>query len=93
MKLGDVPEETVRVTVAVSVRPPPVPVTVMVYVPVAALLLAVSVNVDDPDPGAAMLEGLKLAVTPDGIPLAERATALLNPPEIPTVIVDVPLEP
>jgi len=62
-------------------------------VPAAALLLAVRVSVEVPDPGAAMLVGLKPAVTPEGMPLAERATALLNPPETAEVIVDVPLLP
>jgi len=42
--------------------------------------------VDEPDPGFAMLVGLKLAVTPVGRPLAERAMALSNPPEIAAVM-------
>ena len=37
-----------------------------------------------------MLAGLKLAVTPAGKPLAERAIAELNPPEMDAVIVDFP---
>lgn len=61
--------------------------------PAAALLLAVRVSVEVPDPGAAMLVGLKAAVTPEGKPLAERATALLNPPETADVIVVVPVPP
>jgi hypothetical protein len=59
-------------------------------VPVVAELLTVNVRVDEPEPGAAMLVGLNAAVTPVGKPLAERATALLNPPETADVIVDVP---
>jgi hypothetical protein len=65
----------------------------MVYVPVAALVPTVSVSVEEPDPGAAMLEGLKLAVTPVGMPLAERATASSNPPETEEVTVELPLFP
>lgn len=61
--------------------------------PGAALLPAVSVSVEDPEPGAAMLEGLKPAVTPEGMPLADRATALLNPPVTVEVMVDVPFDP
>ena len=53
-------------------------------------LLAESVNVDDPEPGAGMLVGLKPAVTPEGKPLAERAIAELNPPEMAAVIEEVP---
>jgi hypothetical protein len=53
----------------------------------------VSVKVEEPDPGAAMLAGLKPAVTPEGRPLADRAMALLNPPEMAAVILDVPLAP
>lgn len=40
-----------------------------------------------------MLVGTKLAVTPVGIPLADRAMALSNPPEMAAVMVDVPLDP
>jgi len=91
--LGDVLEVTVSEMAVVLVTPPPVPVTVMVYAPTAALLLAVSVKVEVPDPGEAMLVGLKPAVTPAGMPLADRATALLNPPTTADVIVEVPLAP
>lgn len=82
-----------RETVVVFVLPPPVPVMVMVYVPVLALLLAVNVTVDVPEPGAGMDVGLKLAVTPDGWPFADKATAELKPPETVVVIFDVPLLP
>jgi hypothetical protein len=84
-----VPFVTVRVTVAVCVTPPPVPVTVIVDVPAAAAVPALRVSVEEPAPPE-MLTGLKLAVTPEGIPVAERVTALLNPPETALVIVDVP---
>jgi hypothetical protein len=93
VKLGVPLEEIVSAMVAVCVTPPPVPLTVTVYVPVTALALTVSVNVDEPDPGAEILVGLKLAVTPPGSPLAERATALLNPPETAVVMLEVPLDP
>ena len=46
-----------------------------------------------PDPGAAMDAGLKLTVTPVGCPVADTATAELNPPNTATVIVDEPLFP
>jgi antitoxin (DNA-binding transcriptional repressor) of toxin-antitoxin stability system len=38
-----------------------------------------------PEPGAAIEAGVKLEVTPDGTPVAESATAELNPPETETV--------
>ena len=40
-----------------------------------------------------MLAGLKLTVTPDGMPLADIVMELLNPPKMAAVIVDVPLPP
>ena len=43
-----------------------------------------------PAPGAAIVLGLKLTVTPEGIPLADSAIELLKPPLILVVIVDVP---
>jgi hypothetical protein len=43
-----------------------------------------------PEPGAAIELGLKLTVTPEGWPLADKATAESKPPEIVVVIVDVP---
>jgi hypothetical protein len=88
-KLGAVPLVIVRLMVAVSVKPPPAPVMVRVDVPALAPLLAVRVSVEEPDPPE-MVVGLKLAVTPDGNPLAARETALLNPPETPLEIVEVP---
>ena len=59
----------------------------------AALLLMVRVNVDEPEPGEGILSGLKLAVTPEGKPLADSAIAPSNPPEAVAVIVDVPWPP
>src|SRR5271154_3995353 len=84
---------TVSDTVAACVVPPPVPDTVMVYVPTAVVDATASVSVDEPDPGAAMFAGLKLTVTPVGWPLAVKAIAESNPPEMLVVIVDVPLLP
>ena len=43
--------------------------------PAAVEAPTVIVIVDEPDPGAAMLDGLKLAVAPVGKPLAVSATA------------------
>ncbi len=48
------------------------------------------VIVDEPAPGAAIDEGLKLAVAPDGNPDAERAIAELKLPESVVLMVDVP---
>ena len=71
---------TVTAIVVVWVTPPPVTVTVTLNVPAAATLLAEIVTVELPLPGAAMELGLKLAVTPDGKPEADRVTAELKPP-------------
>ena len=49
------------------------------------------VMVEFPEPGAGMVCGLKLTVVPDGTPEAERLTALLKPPQMVLVMVDVPL--
>ena len=54
-------------------------VTVVLKVPVAAVLLAVNVSVELPLPGAAIVAGLKLAVTPLGSPEIESATDELKP--------------
>ena len=50
-----------------------------------AFLDTVRVKSDVPEPGAANELGLKLPVTPEGIPVAERLTAASNPPETETV--------
>lgn len=62
----------------------------IVRVPVEALLLTVTVIVDAPEPGAAIELGLKLTVTRDPWPLADKPIAELKPPEIAVVIVDLP---
>jgi hypothetical protein len=62
----------------------------MVRVPVLARELAVSLRVEDPEPGAAMDVGVKLAVTPDGMPLAVKAIADAKPFRAAVVTVDVP---
>jgi len=85
-------ELTVRSMEVCALTPPPVPVTVTAAVPKAAALPAVKVSMDVPDPPA-MLVGLKLAVTPDGKPLADNVIALLNPPEGVAVMVEVPVPP
>lgn len=48
-----------------------------------ALLETVSVKSDVPEPVTEV--GLKLPVTPDGMPVADSATAESNPPEAVTV--------
>ena len=65
-------------------------VTVTFEVPVVAVPLAVRVSVELPLPGAAIDAGLKLAVTPEGKPEAERETAALKPP---LTVVDTVLVP
>jgi hypothetical protein len=74
---------TVRVSVAVLLRVPLVPVIVTVAAPVVALLEAVNVTTSP----------LKLAVTPDGKPLAVNVTVPVKPPVGVTVIVLVPVPP
>src|SRR5271166_5513756 len=81
---------TVSVTVVLCWIPPPLPVTVMGYVPVGVLEPTVMLIVEVPAPGAGIVLGLKLTVVPDGAPEADRAIALLNPPLIVVVIVEVP---
>ena len=49
-------------------------------VPVVAVLVAEKVRVELPLPGAAIEDGLKLAVTPEGSPDADKDTVELNPP-------------
>jgi hypothetical protein len=62
----------------------------MVEVPERALELTVSLRVDVPEPGAARDEGVRVAVTPVGMPLADKATAELKLPERALVIVELP---
>src|SRR5271166_5863852 len=70
--------------------PPLLPVTVIGYVPGGVLDPTVMVIVELPEPGAGIGLGLKLTVVPDGAPEADRLMALLKPPLIVVVIVDVP---
>jgi hypothetical protein len=58
--------------------------------PGAAVDARVSVIVVVPDPGAGIVDGAKLTVTPLGCPVAEKATAELNPSLIEEVMVAVP---
>ena len=46
-----------------------------------------------PDPGAGRVAGVKVAETPPGNPVAEKATAALKPPLTVTVRVTVLLDP
>ena len=79
----------VRLIVVVWLRLPDVPVTVTVAEPVAAVLLAVNVKVLVP----VVLVGLKLGVTPDGNPDADRLTLPVKPLTGFTVMVLLPLLP
>lgn len=69
--------------------PPPVPVMVMVWLPVLVATVVFIVIVDVPEPEL-MLVGLKVTVTPDGTPDADKEIAESNPPEGAAVIVVVP---
>ena len=53
----------------------------------------VMVRVELPAPGAAIVAGLKLAVTPWGRATAVGVMELLKPPETVVVITDVPCDP
>src|SRR5271166_4485493 len=70
--------------------PPPLPVTVMEYVPVSVLDPTVMVMVEVPAPGAGSGLGLKLTVVPDGTPEADKVIALLKPPLMVVVMVELP---
>jgi hypothetical protein len=80
---------TVRETVVVFVRLPEVPETVTVAVPSVAVLLAVSVRVLV----VAVLPGLKAAVTPEGMPDADKLTFPVKAPIGMTVIMMAPFVP
>ena len=90
MKFGSWPAVTVSVTVVFCWIPPPLPVTVMGYVPVAVLPPTVMVMVELPEPGAGIGSGLKLTVVPEGTPEVDRLMALLKPPLMAVVMVEVP---
>jgi hypothetical protein len=62
-------------------------------VPVAVVDATATVILEVPEPGDGIGVGVKPTVTPVGCPVADKATAELNPPEMPTVIVDEPLLP
>src|SRR5271165_1308048 len=81
---------TVSVTVAFCWIPPPLPVTVIGYVPGTVLAPTVIVIVEFPEPGAGIGSGLKLTVVPVGTPDVDKVMALLKPPPVVVVIVDVP---
>jgi hypothetical protein len=61
------------------VTPPPAAVRVKVEFPGEALAVDVRFKVLLPLPGEAMLVGEKVAVTPEGSPLIDKATTELNP--------------
>ena len=61
--------------------------------PIAVVEATLMVIVELPEPGDAMDAGTKPTVTPVGWPVADKATAELNPPEMATVTVDEPLLP
>src|SRR5258708_3810462 len=84
---------TTRLTVVECVLPPPVPVTVIGYVPAGVDADAVRVISEVPDPGAAIDDGLKPAVAPEGRPVAVSTTEELKPPETAVVMVELPDEP
>jgi hypothetical protein len=62
----------------------------MGYVPGTVLAPTVRVIVELPEPGAGIGFGLKLTVVPDGTPEADKLIALLKPPLMAVVIVEVP---
>jgi hypothetical protein len=46
--------------------------------------------VEEPEPGAAIEVGVKLAVTPEGNPVADKETAELKPPDTLVLILVLP---
>jgi hypothetical protein len=93
VKSGVPVEVTVNVTVMVCLKAPPAPLTVIGYVPGAVFAATAMVMVEVPEPGAGIVAGVKLTVTPVGWPVADKATAELNPKKMADVIVDEPLLP
>lgn len=83
-------ELTTRPITVDRVNPPPAPVTLIMVVPAGALVDALSVSVVL---FALVEEGLKLAVTPVGSPLALKATLPVKPPLRVMLIVVVTLAP
>ena len=84
---------TESLKVVVCVMPPPLAVIVIVEVPVRAVFETVKLKFVVPEPGAAIGLVLKLPVTPEGKPVAERVIAELNPPETAVVTTTCPLWP
>ena len=82
---------TSNVRTVECVTPPPVPVIVIRKVPVGAFLATVRVKCDVPEP--VMELGLKLPVTPDGMPVADKVTAEAKPPATVNVTTANPLWP
>ena len=78
---------TVRFTAIVRTTLPAVALTVKTAGPVAAVDVADSFRTELPFPGAGKLDGVKVAVTPDGRPWTVNATAKLKPPRIAVVTV------
>ena len=66
---------------------------VIACVPEGAFRATVRVKSVVPEPGAPMDDGLKLPVTPDGMPVAENEIAESNPPETFVVTTAYPLSP
>ena len=79
----------VSLTACVCVMPPPVAFTTRLAVPLGTFEAALSVSVLVPLPGDAMLVGEKLALTPEGNPIAESVIADLKPLAGVVVIVSV----
>ena len=76
---------TTNDTEALCERVPLAPVIVNGYVPVGVVLLVVTAIVDEPD--VVTDAGLKLALAPDGSPLALKVTVPVKPPDGVTVAV------
>jgi hypothetical protein len=72
---------------------PLVALIVIVEVPVRAVLETVRLKFDVPEPGNAIGLELKLPVTPEGKPVADKVIAELNPPETAVVTTTYPLFP
>ena len=79
---------TVNEKLVVCVVLPELPVTSIRYVPVAVDAATISVIVEVPAPAIEL--GLKLMVTPEGWPVADREMVELNAPVTVLVIVAVP---
>src|SRR5581483_6541542 len=80
-----------RVTAEACLRLPLVATILSGYVPAAVALLVLTVTVEEPGP--VTLEGVKVAVDPEGRPFNERVTVPANPFEGETLAVYVVLLP